>query len=563
MGNTKQQPDFSIYTSSSLTSHYVFYERLITDRPGADDYERRKRLYESVNKRLVDFKNHYSDLERIGWNMISFAELELDKEVHFLRSVFQDNVEIDLNYQDPKSLSKIIRAFNRTLNLSKNFKRNVERIKTPTSNGKRQINIASFVDTYLSSAWDSQKNVLEQRLKQDTIAAKETGRSLNDVLNENVAKMMDEVVHIALENMFQSETFKDSDTGSEDYRMLLEDLRSYSNESEALIQELKEIYKIDETIAYIEKQLINEKNMSGARRKLKTKDFSKKIAAQFQANHYGRGGLSLEALEQYIAQLVVKSSNGRITMEGYRTGATGVKADNIYVFDAKGLGLEEDLDMLAHAQIDRINMTKTFKEVNQRMSQLDDGWIVYSSAKNYTAQADGEFKGFAAGDPVQAEKMGDIIGDPAKIGAIYQTIPNAIGANHEGLWDSIRASLASDIAYFLFDDFYAKTKNNTNITTGNSLHVFDLDGILVPFSLLIYRMGRAMIETASLPTRIISVDIKKPTDILYPKLVLENGKDVYAGQEFWDKQRDDAIDNTTIAFHFFKDFFTMIRQEEF
>jgi hypothetical protein len=187
-----------------------------------------------------------------------------------------------------------------------------------------------------------------------------------------------------------------------------------------------------------------------------------------------------------------------------------MKADNVIGFGIDLGIVEESVNKISHMKTSRENITSEIDALMTKLSEVHSGFIIYSSAKNYTMSS--SFSGFSAGSPVSVATMRNITNDRTKMGAILQTINGAVGEKER---EDIKFSIAEDIAYYLFDDF--ATLGNVSGSGVTALHLFDLDGIYVPLSVLLHKIGCAVSEVRKVPTSLLNVSISTPSKVLYEK----------------------------------------------
>lgn len=520
----------------SLSQGYVFYERLKEEK----DPEKRQ-LYDIANEGVEKYVNFYqdNDLNAIATKLLSMSQQELIKEQSALHQVFDlPTGFIDLD--DPKQVKDLIETFNATLGLKSAYERNVARIK---SNKKQAINVATFFSGYFMDAWKEKEAKIMNSVAE-----------LYRIDDENSIKEMQEYLEIslrdvaksALRKMLNSKDFADDLNSAKGYEELLKILNKFQG-TNRFTQAMSGIYHFDTIAQKIIEQLQIQEAIGSPQQA--PNDL---ISFEMKKGYYSKGGLVLEHLENFIGSAIVegvqKSSKGKIQVKGkvLHSGASEMKADNIFTFGINPDRIQQVIDDISRQQTNRENITREIQALSQELAEISSGFIVYSSAKNYVSQENGNFAGFSGGAPVSVKTMRNITEDKTKMGAILQTVNGAVGADQR---EEIKFSIAEDIAYYLFDDFSTIGVPQQGV---QALHLFDLDGIYVPLSVLLHKLGRAIQEVKKVPTSLLTVKIHNPTSILY-------SKDEIQPKNAWQKQKEDAANNTKISVAFFKDFFAMIR----
>ena len=113
--------------------------------------------------------------------------------------------------------------------------------------------------------------------------------------------------------------------------------------------------------------------------------------------------------------------------------------------------------------------------------------------------------------------------------------------------NKIEEILAQDVAYFLFDDFETIGKSNTN-----AIHIFDLDGIFFPLSVMLYGIANGIEQVITSPQIYIDFSIKSGK-ILYPN------SPTYT-HEMWINQAEYGMKTIDISMKFFKNFAAFIKK---
>jgi len=142
-----------------------------------------------------------------------------------------------------------------------------------------------------------------------------------------------------------------------------------------------------------------------------------------------------------------------------------------------------------------------YKELNRHLARMDDGFIVYTNAKDYSLikdKGDGSyfFKGFSAGEAISLGTLEGVIertpgGSADIIGQIMNTMDGAIWAGKQG---ELEAELCSKMAYLLFDD--VMTIGKTTAASGRAIHLTLLDGVYIPLSYMFFLMADAIRDVA-------------------------------------------------------------------
>ena len=104
----------------------------------------------------------------------------------------------------------------------------------------------------------------------------------------------------------------------------------------------------------------------------------------------------------------------------------------------------------------------------------------------------------------------------------------------------------------LFDD-YETVGKDLRKTGVKSIHIMDLNGVFLPLSFFLDLMARAIDEIGRTPEGLVKVVYKTPKKIKYD--TNEEIRQARArGEAPWALQKEEALRDTKISYHFLKDF---------
>ena len=124
------------------------------------------------------------------------------------------------------------------------------------------------------------------------------------------------------------------------------------------------------------------------------------------------------------------------------------------------------------------------------------------------------------------------------------------GAIGEEMKSDFQDWIAEDIAYFLFDDF---DTIGLPQPSGTSIHIFNLDGILVPMSFFLWLLAEAIEKGTRNPHDIVKAQINSGI------IKWTEEQSVYT-KEMWVEQKNDALNNITISVSFLQDFKNIMKE---
>lgn len=535
----------AITRSRSLSQLYVFYERLKDD--GYMD------LYGYVNRSLDTQGADLSDFTGAISNLRSMAGREAIKEKNLINKIFNANISIDL--KDRNSIQDFIRALNAALGFKDIYDRNIQLIKSTEG----QKSVISFFPSYFIKVWNKEWpqmwRTIEGRI--NTASPKEVIISIvEQVIDQNI----EDITENAIVEMFNAdpelkpEAYENSDKAKNAYQSLLIQIGKIKNAG-SLANQIYHIYKLDEFAKQFTELLKNSNKKFlkqdiqklGSKGSTSLKDIARKLEAP-------RGGLTLEAIEHTVLGMMANSlsSISGVKVEAFATGSLGVKADNILTYGIDPSIIDDTLK--SNEQISRKRNIEMFDELGEKLKNIKDGYIVYSSAKNYTYNEGFKNRGGFGGENISLETYNDIMATVHNnintfTGTILQLTKGAIG-DSKGLKPLLEDAVAQDVAYLLFDDF--KTIGN-EVGAGDTqaIHVMDLNGVLIPLSFFLSIYADAL--EAATPRNIVKVNIKT-TEIEFPTRKIQYLWESESGRNAWDYQREVALNDTMINLHFLRDF---------
>lgn len=528
--------------SKSLSQLYVYYNRL-QDDGYIDLYGYIKNSLNTQNTELTEAVNDINNLKYI-------AQQEANKEVSLLNTIFNANVSVDLN--DNASIKQFINTLNACLNLKEVYERNIYLIKN--SNGMK--NVTSFYPTYFMQAWNSKWPVISDNIIKQI--KNRTKTEVITIIEQEVDKNIGDIVEDGIRRMFEAKpelTSMNEDMGDA-YLQLLNAIGQIQNKG-SLANQIYNIYKLDE----IKKMITDDIKSKSSRWTNQTiKGFNPNNA--ISKNQASRGGLSLEAIENTVSKMIVsnlsKINNAKISGQVYSTGSLGVKADNIVTFNLDSEMIKKALE--TNEAVSRQRNIQMFDKLGQNLKNIKDGYIIYTSDKNYTYNEGFKKRGGFSGETINARTYLNIMQNVNKnintfVGTMLQTAKGAIGDN-KGIRGQVEKAIAYDFAYLLFDDF--DTIGN-DAGDGKAIHIMNLNGILIPLSFFLQIFAQAIETWIYNPTTIIKVQVSSP-EILFPRMEQQNAwQRANPGKSPWNYQRIEALDNTTISMHFLGNFKTIIQ----
>ena len=529
----------------TLAELFVFYDRLATDFGGIniDLYNAAKNSFDVVSTEIGNIIQSGAIIRKIGEN-------EAKKEQNLLKYIFNANITVDFTNKD--SIKQFVDALNKYLNLKEVYERNVFLI----ANSKGKKSVISFFPTYFLKVWDRRWEDISKKIEV-AIDGKEKENIL-EIIKEIVHPEIEDIIPIAIKEMFEAERELKKTMPEEmknAYKQLI-DVIGTVNQAGSLAHRIAQIYQLDRISEFLTEAIKEGKN---------EEEKIKGIKKTAKANTAQKGRLSLEAIENTVFNMIADGLHGQIKgVHVYYSGKkeTGFKADNIISFGIDPEIIQEALE--TNEAVSRERNKKLFDELGEKLKNIKDGYIVYSSDKNYTYNKGFEERGGFKAEGISLETYQHIMKYTVRnartfVGTILQTAEGAIGDPR--LKEDLEKAMAQDVAYFLFDDF--KTiGNEVGAGDTSAIHVMNLNGVLIPLSLFLIMFANAIEEEVGNPEDYVKVDISVPaiefkTQEEQQEWQRREGKTSF---DAWTYQRGKALAESKIEVHFLRSFKSFITQ---
>lgn len=555
------------YINSNFSSGYVFYNRLVED--GHEDIYN-KAVNITNNIRNISAINEQDDSEAL----MSMARAELSKEQAILRQQFKCNFS-SKDIEDEGFYDELIKLLNYSLNIKDVFERNV----LLTQNTKGQKAVFNFFGEYFQKAWERNWHLIRDEIKRNTSNFKQKKNLDNIVLNA-YDKYIGDIMLDAFQIMFLEANIENGLKNNEEYEQyqrayeeLYMIINSGGNQisNNNLLREFYDTYKLGEVRDNLKEMVTTGRTQTGKRKnanlsKQDLKNLSK-TATKMMAQ---RGGFSLEYFENAIISNVLKELKDKedISVYSKHTGNFGeMKADNMYTIGIDEQKLNKFFEQNFNVDQDesvRVKNIEKIRELQNSLSDVKEGFIIYSSDKSYTTNDNFSSRGGFGGNKQSLDNFLQTMSLtnkninknlPLMFGAIVQSCKGAI-ADKENLQD-FEDKIAQDLAFMLFDDFDTIGKEMQGSSV-NALHILNLNGIMLPLSFILFLMAKAVRESDKNIRSVAKVHIKLP-EILYSST---GDTSWHFGnmERAWERQREYVKREAEITTHFLKDFNKIISE---
>lgn len=525
--------------AKSLAQKYVYYNYLEKNYPT---------LYQYTRRAFFRIRGQASQHSKNSEFLRNMAKQEAQKEERLLQTVFNANITVDLS--DDDSITNLIGTINNYMNLKDVYNRNIELIKKTEG----QKSVISWFPTYFNKALDNGDYINKIKKELSNVELKDFEKEAERIMTFYLEQAVEEGTRLMLDGPEMENTRIEGDYKNA-YQQLLDAVGKVSD-SDSLSRQLYGIYQLDD----IKKVILEEMSGAATKKEKKSQISKTKIKDAVKKSINRRGGYTLEAVEHAIQSIIAemtKDNDNVEIAEAIHIGQLGFKADNALLFNIDSNTVEETLK--SGGSISRERNVSIFNELGNKIKNIENGFIVYTSDKNYTFNSGFRSRGgFSAGTDMTAEQYESLFSNIEKnidtfVGAMMQLGEGAIGESREQAFERI---IAQNIAYLLFDDF-----DTIGDSSSNAIHIMNLNGVLIPISFILQALANAIDDVESNPESIVKVDIKAPA-ILFKdfdeerKWVENNSPGNYRAA--WEHQKDYALKNTKIATHFLKDFKQLI-----
>lgn len=519
--------------AKSLSELYVFYQRLNTD----GFYPTLGKYVQYASYRILHQTRKYASESD---SVRTMAMAEFQKEKRLLSEKF--GVVLNFDYykdnEEGRGFKEVVDALNATLNLKEVYERNKILIKET----KGQKGVYSWFPTYFMQAWNEQLSYVKKEFDREFEKTKDITAALKNVLDRELPRILE----LGIKKMLDGPEVENSKVPPElrdAYSSLISEIGKVSN-SGSVANQIYKAYQLDD----LKKTLLEEINQG-----IDLGSFNGKVEKMIKSNIHQRGGYTLEAIETAIFQQISRGINGKVT----HSGSLGIKADNILTFDVDP---QIVYDAFERAGKNREENVRALSELGERISKLNEGFIIYSSDKNYTIN--NKFSGFSSGNAERPEAFLNRVYKNSSslrtlLGTINQLGEGAMLANQE---DAFERLIAQDVAYMLFDDYTTIGQADMG---GRSIHIMNLNGIMIPLSMILTLLADAIDATdqnKDFVRRIVNVDIKVPPIKFKEHSEQLDWQQAHPEENAWEYQRADTLREASIHTNFLRSFKSIIKE---
>lgn len=521
----------------------VYFRRLARD---AYKKKARPELLDTLKFAESSYKSLSAETHGFGGasHILAMANAEAAKEQAMLKQIFGVNINVDLSRKG--AIKELTEAINTVFNFREIYERNKALLMDEKFSGQKGV--FSYFHTYFIQAFraalpgiirDMKGKMLSNHSLKAGDAAKLAFEAATPRLINNAVKRMFGNADTELETM--DPKYKNA------YREILNFITKFPGQN-VFTQGLAKAWGLDKVAEEFSRAFSKQRRNPG---KKTIKKAQKAVEGEVSKSMHSKGGLSLETVVDQCLMMTAQACNTSNThVAGVYTGAGSVEArpDNVFYFGVDGSRVDQAFQNIKDADSTRESAVNELSKLGTELNKVKDGFIVYVNDKNYTLNQNFKNRGMSAGtawDLYQIEGLlGGIVGNIDQL--VYNLLQTGADAIKAGDTDEASKILAEGIAYYLFDDY--TTIGNPG---GNAIHVMGLQGMLIPLSVFLFSLGKAIQTVEGNPSSYVKVTITPgPTDA--------SDENSYF-MENWDRQYEASMKETKIKINFISNFLDFVR----
>ena len=514
---------------------YVYYNRLLDD-----GYI--QLYHKAYNQTFLPRMESGGDPLAIAAYFLKLRNAEYRKECLLLQTQFGVNItgQYSIEDSDPEMVGQqLIHAFNSIFNIKEVFNYHLGLIKETQG----QKGVITYFHSYFNDEWKQAQPKLFDALRADFNA---TG---GDNLKYILSQYMEMVVTNTLYYMYNDAKNQNGIQGTiydieKPYKELAELLTKHDPIADELVQGMIQNYHLDEFVNSLSKDLQGVSKL--------TKGAFNDITKKSLGLNFSVAGISKELEAVTIAKIMAALYDNKF--HATHTGGTNAKTDWTFIFNIDPSLIDEAFSGQMFGEGREAHVAKA-QQLSNALKNVDNGFIVYTSGKDYTLNSKFTGRGGMQADRqvklATWEAMLQQVGLASQdiIFSIMQTIPGAIGQDN---LDNISQMMARAIAGAMFDDF--DVAGSVPESGAKAIHLLHLNGIYIPLSFYYDKLYKAF-QYAGTASDLIRVNINTPPMILFPdKSDQALWQEQNPGESPWRFQGDVALQEITLSYHFFANF---------
>ena len=557
--------------------HFVYYKRGLEQKgfqnilkfTGFTD----KNISSMINK-LNTYTSSMATLEKITKNLDTLAKQERRKEINVLNKLAPT-----YNIKNISSLN-LINKLNELMGMGEQYKNYLGYLNKiyPKNHAKNMSPVVtSYFSNYFASILTDENNEIFDKLSQKVMkivknngTAAQIKKACKEVGDWIYQKFMENDGDNSFFNQFMEKVegtnTKELEEQYHFWKELFEKIKQDASIKNEFMQSIMNSFQLQSTVERmvneIKKEQVNRKKLSA---KLKKKAIKTAVTSQSAA----KGGLYYEAVNEALQAFNFKKLNG--TVFGSSRIDNSHTTDSVTLYTGKiSLELQKEIKQKFTEFIETnvsdkekaVEKTKKFTEWLE--NNVKDGILIYNNAKSYKQGRLIKDKGYFQGGRRKIADIGELIngrvgrsnnetfGRKFLNGIIDIAVNMTPGAILEDEKENatlqfenlISQSIADKVANLLFDDWETfGYKDNFNSSKLNVIHVFPLNGVLVPLSYVLEKASESFQNTSekffASYSDVIKVEIETPKSI---KFKIKEQTTAFIDEQTGGRKKDETDD---------------------
>lgn len=556
-------------------SHYVYYQRLAEDT----HFGSAPLIYLKASLTSGEYTNILKSIDLdIVQVLRDQASAERQKELNVLRRIAPSG-----NYEN-MSMIELINQINKLIGLGDQYETYLKYLRDvyPTANRELAKNMSPVVSSYMSSKIATLINTYCENYLLDALAEIAAANGNSSKVNAAADKFASKVIFdfIADTNNITTQLLEHAANvnhtlGDGQEYLIWKDLMDTINQD----YDLKNKFITDVMRRFGLQEKIKKAYNSMKNQTYKTHKTAMRKAIEVTAAP--QGGYIYEVINDIMQGLAIKSRVNSAVISSSRMsdkGTTDLFTASID-FDFSDIVEQKarELETGTKDKADAVSKVTEFTEFLK--NNVGDGFIIYGNAKSYRLDRLSDKQGYFDGGKRNILQLPSFMAkyevpiSEEMVDIVLNTIPGAIMEGNSTVQEFITQALAGQVARLLFDDW---TTIGDTSSSFDAIHVFNLSGVTVPLSYLLYNMAEAAEAAAgdliSHPSSFFQVEFDLPKKIrfeqpgdttawIHENKPKENSKNRGNGylQMAWDEQRREAL-RSTFGVNFLSNFNNLLNQ---
>lgn len=548
----------------SYDNNYVFYQRLSDiDAPQAAFWN--KIYNKSIDRFKADLNSITTEeVNSIALSLIQQGEAERKKELQFLQMM---GLNTSTNLKD---YTNYINVINKLIGFQDDYKNLLLLMNKEAVDKHRATGAMSYFESELTT-------VIATKIRQYINSSH--GKQAIEKIVEGDFTQWNKDFNILIDQAIEQTFIKISnrtdklDNGEEIqiWKRVSDLLKQTGDQYNILRSTIFQRYNLDKTKQFLDKWIVDQRDFQTKKGKHHTRGLNKGIR-----NSYSVDEITARSIAGFLEESMVNTLPKEIIVGGNKTarggavmGSNMMKTDTVEIFTQKiGINAQTLAEQFSQEITGNNNLEKARKQIidyyENHLKNLENSFVVYGSSKLYSLGEN--FRGFS-GHSMKGQQIPGFFNslegnhkiDGWKVmRLLINCANNTIGENEQAeVKEKITTILSQHMANLLFDDWNTLGKENNN-----AIHIFTLNNIKVPLSVLLISAGVALQDSYQAMRQYFKVYFTLPQDVLYPTKVGENTENTEGRtmQSYWQEQKIASLEQSKLGIKFLANFKTLLNE---